>query len=69
MDSMSAVELRCVANHSRLLAKVRNPHIVDGNLIEIACRDCAKATGADRVLHRFNVLGELIETEEQRGPV
>lgn len=62
------VELRCDRNPSRLLAKVGKPKIVDGNLIEIACLDCRKRLkreGRDvrLVLHRFDVLGELIETE------
>ncbi len=63
------VELRCEQNPSRLLAKVNDPVVVEGNLIEIACTDCAKRRRRDgmmvrRVLHRYNVLGELIETEE-----
>jgi hypothetical protein len=42
---------------------------VDGaNLIEVACRDCAKErrqAGEDvrQVLHRYNVLGQLVATE------
>lgn len=61
---MTAVDLRCDRNPSRLLAKVKSPQIVDGNLIEVACRDCRDAyPGAKRVLHRFDVLGELIENE------
>lgn len=58
-----AVDLRCPGQHGRLLAKVNAPRIVDGNLIEIACRDCARSYDARQVLHRFNVLGELVETE------
>jgi hypothetical protein len=65
---VTTVELRCDQNPSKLLAKVKAPRIVDGNLIEIACTDCAKrrlATNGQRcqVLHRFNVLGELVESE------
>lgn len=65
----AAVELRCPANPSRLFAKVvteRPLTIVEGNLIEVACRDCAKDRGVRRVLHRFDVTGELIETEVLR---
>jgi len=65
------VELRCDRNPSKLLGKVDRPVIVEGNLIEIACYDCVKRLRKDgetvqRVLHRWNVLGELIETEVQR---
>lgn len=69
------VELRCNVNPSRLLAKIRDPRegaqITDGNLVEIAC-DWCKQTARMRgrpvkvVVHRWNVLGELIETEEIR---
>ena len=62
-------EMRCPSNPSRLLLKVSSPRIVDGNLIEVGCRDCAKRARRDGrevalVVHRFNVLGELIESEE-----
>lgn len=53
------------------------PKYVDGLLMEFACRDCRSrllqkeremhagpGTGAvSRVLHRFNIAGELVETE------
>lgn len=70
------VELRCEANPLRLLAKIRQPQsgveIVDGNLIEIACDHCKRVHRQRdpqvlRVLHRWNVLGELIETETVRA--
>jgi len=69
---MSAmVELRCDVNPSRLLAKVNNPVIVEGNLIEIACDHCKKSARRGdptvrQVLHRFDVTGELIESEVVR---
>lgn len=67
----SGVELRCDANPTKLLAKVHRPTIVDGNLIEIACEDCKKRYRRNgdhvaRVLHRFDVEGNLIESEAQR---
>lgn len=69
--SLVAVELRCEQNPSRLLGKMlRDPtvKIVEGNLVEIACDHCKAdlRRGGDsckRVLHRFDVLGDLIETE------
>lgn len=62
------VELRCDTNRSKLLAKVKKPVIVDGNLIEVACDDCKRRKRklgevVSLVVHRFNVLGDLIETE------
>jgi hypothetical protein len=71
----TVVELRCVANplpaEGRLLGRIQSdsePTVVPGNLIEVACRDCKRARVRDgeavyAVLHRFNVAGELVETE------
>lgn len=77
----TALEIRCPVGPQRLLAKWvqagGRPVIVDGNLIELACSDCRrteKMAGRpipQRVLHRYNVLGELVETElvwEEQGP-
>lgn len=64
-----AVDLRCPADSRRLFGRVlADGTIVDGNLIEIACDDCKKTARRRgeriaRVLHRFNVLGECVETE------
>ena len=72
---MSAVltEVRCPAGPQHLSAKLRSeggrPVIKDGNLIEFACRDCRtntyKMTGLRpiQVLHRYNLAGDLVETE------
>lgn len=70
-----SVELRCPNGPKALLCKV----ISDGdtvqyttdNLIELNCRDCTKEFRRQRpeikrVVHRFNVLGELVETVFQR---
>ena len=56
-------QLRCPAAYHKLLGK-----IVEGNLIEVACSDCVRAirNGGEtvtQVLHRFNILGELVETQ------
>lgn len=68
----TAVELRCNVNPSRLLGKIKDPDagvtIVDGNLIEIACDWCKqshrmKGERVKVVVHRYNVLGELVDTE------
>lgn len=69
------VELRCNANPLRLLAKIRQPQsgveIVEGNLIEIACDHCKRTRrqqdpDVKLVLHRWNVVGELVDTEVVR---
>lgn len=67
------VDLRCPLGARKLLAKVRKTGeshgIVEGNLLELACRDCRNNLSNDEgkrpntVLHRFNILGELIESE------
>lgn len=69
---MNARELRCDANPARLFAKIfldpeAEGRVVEGNLIEFACRDCRRRLTSDQtprlVLHRFNVVGDLVETE------
>lgn len=70
---MTIVELRCNVGPRRLFGKVKadggKPTVVDGNLVEFHCRDCTKAlrstspTPVERVLHRFDVSGQLVETE------
>lgn len=70
---MRTVELRCPVGPRRLLSKLliagERPHVVEGNLIEFACPECAKASRMRnpkvyRILHRFNLLGELVESLE-----
>ena len=66
------IPLRCPVGPKRLLAIVKSTGdhhgIVSGNLLELSCRDCRSLYGNDgrkpkQVLHRFNVIGELVETE------
>lgn len=66
------IELRCPVGPRALLAK----SVVLGdvaqvnrelNLMEISCRDCVKRARLrnpkiKRILHRFNVLGQLVES-------
>ena len=70
------VEFRCVAYPSVLFGRLRlgeeGVRIVEGNLVEFACRSCrrevCRAGGSVAlVLHRFNLLGELVETEVVPG--
>ena len=69
------VELRCPNGPKQLLLKLRTTgekaHVTEENLLEIACRDCArKAREFDpdvrRVLHRFDFAGELIQSVVER---
>lgn len=62
-EGADVAELRCPVNPSRLFARLRGPVIVEGNLIEVACRDCRRGRRV-QVLHRFDVLGNLVETVE-----
>lgn len=67
------VEIRCPTGPQRLFFKLlqsgEQPKIVSGNLIELACSDCARLIRKSgrpvyRVLHRYDLTGELIETVE-----
>jgi hypothetical protein len=72
----SEIEVRCPADPigpGRLFAKLLKgdtpPVMVEGNLMEFACEDCRRVVGRSkfrRVLHRFNFLGELVETVNVR---
>ncbi len=70
------LNMRCPVGPKKLLARLRvqgeAPLVIQpDNLIEFSCGDCArslKRTGRYdgqrfRCLHRFNFVGELIETE------
>lgn len=68
------VELRCPLGPKALLAKVvqlgDRPRMAEGNLMELSCRDCARTArktnpSVKRILHRFNVLGDLVESVVQ----
>lgn len=64
---MTTVDVRCPDNPRRLFMRIqrRDPAVhIDrkSNLIEVVCRDCSRASGLFRVLHRYNILGELVET-------
>lgn len=78
------LELRCPVGPRRLLAKMLDaggpkPRYVEGGtLIELVCADCRRTEKMHgrpvplRVLHRFNVLGDLVSTQhvwtEEQGP-
>ncbi len=72
MPLPSIVEVRCPVGPQRLLTKLKlgeeaGGYIHPANLIEFTCSDCARRIGREqnravRVFHRFNFLGELVET-------
>lgn len=68
------VDIRCPVGPGprrlfvRLIQSGGKPKYVDGNLMEFACSDCRRelqraGEEVEQVFHRFNILGELIETE------
>lgn len=66
MTAAAMVDLRC-PGMGKLLGRAA-PSAQPGGVVELACWSCAKArrdagTPCARVLHRFNLLGELLATE------
>lgn len=67
---MGEVEIRCPAKYKRMFGKlVRKDEevVVSDNLLEFSCRPCTKEeraldSGVERVVHRYNIGGELVET-------
>lgn len=77
-DTAAVVEVRCPLGPRRLFSKLRlgpEPprYIQPDNLIEFACADCRNRLTRERatpcwVFHRYNFLGELVETIVVDGP-
>lgn len=71
--SLAVVEVRCPSNPRNLLAKLIQSGepvipVTSDNLLELFCRRCTQHSRAEdpsvhRVLHRYNVIGELVETQ------
>lgn len=66
-DGEQMVDLRCPESMGKLLGRTQAVAL-PGGVVELACNNCARryrAAGAQvaRVLHRFNLLGELLSTE------
>lgn len=80
-EPAQVVEVRCPAGPQRLFTKLRlgqttAQYIQPDNLIEFSCGDCARLIARANglrvtVLHRFNFVGELVQTltrpREQQG--
>ncbi len=71
VESVREVELRCPTGPRKLFAKLRMSGlpapVTPDNLIEMACQDCRRrlrgeGRDAQLVLHRFDIVGDLIET-------
>lgn len=68
----NVVEVRCPNGPQRLFTKLKlgeevGRYVHPENLIEFSCSDCSRRVGRERgqpqrVLHRYNFLGELIES-------
>lgn len=65
VQGSEAIDLRCDQNSSRLFARLLSDGkpAISNNLFEFKCRDCARRFNKDAVFHRFNIAGELVETE------
>lgn len=71
VNASHEVELRCPTGPRKLFAKLRlqgmQPAVTTDNLVELACQDCRRRLRSEGndvalVLHRYNIIGELIET-------
>ena len=70
MAESPATEIRCPTEYRRMFGKLvrRGEDVtVVENLLEFSCRSCTKEQKAAdpaivRVVHRYNIAGELIET-------
>ena len=69
--SEQRIDLRCPIGPRALLGKVvkagGSARVNSDNLLELACRDCTRRARLNNplilhVVHRFNVLGELVES-------
>lgn len=71
-DETRIVDIRCPIGPQKLFLKLRLegnlPQVnQDLNVMELACFDCKRALRkegqlVEHVLHRYNIVGELIET-------
>lgn len=72
MSEIETIDIRCPVEPRRLFLKLKRSGeatpVVDNNLIELACEECRKVErrrdpSVIRVLHLYDLLGELIETK------
>lgn len=80
VEAPEQLDLRCPLGPRQLLAKITQEGLLSEDVVrsadrltlDLACRDCAKeARKLDprvrRVIHKFNIFGELVETDVQRS--
>jgi len=69
---VNTVEVRCPVGPQKLFTKLKLGEEIGGylpgGLIEFTCSDCARRLGREqgqrlRVFHRFNFLGELVDSQ------
>lgn len=70
--SPQSIELRCPVGPGRLFAKVilseEQTRVTSANLLEVSCQNCRRSmraegrTDVEFVLHRFDIVGRLVET-------
>lgn len=72
MSNEKTIDIRCPQDPRHLFLKLRrsgeSTHVTRDNLIELACDECKKTErrkdpNVIRVLHLYDLLGELIETK------
>lgn len=67
------IDLRCPVDPRRMFARMKAGAVCEGNLVEVACPECARRIrkagdeSVRSVLHRFDILGECIESEVLRS--
>lgn len=68
---MNVVEVRCPVGPQKLFTKLKLgeefARYTSSNLIEFTCGDCGRSVSREqgrsmRVFHRFNFLGDLVQT-------
>lgn len=67
------LDVRCPVDPRRLFMRMARGVVCEGNLVEVACRECASRLRRDgepdvrQVLHRYDISGECIESEIVRS--
>lgn len=67
------LDVRCPVDPRRMFLRLASGIVCDGNLVEVACPECARRlrrSGDPQVrlvLHRYDIAGECIETETLRA--
>ncbi len=78
MPPASVIEVRCPVGPKKLFTKLKlgeefARRVEPGNLIEFTCSDCARRIARElqrpvRVYHRFDFVGDLVNTVVEQLP-